>query len=559
MQINDALKAKNKYQSDVEQASEYIENFDILETITNVGNDEVFTPVEVCNKVLDMFPIKVWSNPDYKWLNPVDKNGVFHREIALRLDLGLAAWEPDLTKRRKHILQSMLFSVGLTKFTSEVARRTLYYCSVANRTDDGLRDKDGHSINGYAIGNGEWFNSLEGNIKNPITKHQFKKGKCVFCGIKEDSKYNDPKQIEHYAYEFIHKKQLLTHLQDRFFNGDKNMKFDIIIGNPPYQLSDGGAFASAMPIYHHFVNAAISLNPKYLSMIIPSRWYTDGKGLDTFRETMISDKRLRLINDFVNSSDVFNNVEIKGGVCYFLWDRDNPGKCRFNSMSNNVILNTSERYLSSDDKKLDIVLRDSRYQSIISKISIEKGKSFSELVSSMKPYGLRGDVFKAYEKYGLPALSFEPIKNGYEVIGLAEGLKKQSRFIAKDYPVPSRVEDIEKWKIFTPRNVGTGVNGTYNPEIIIAKPGQLCTETYLQIGPFSSYDEANNVSSYMKTKFFRFLVEIRKNTQGVHKDKFAFIPILDFQNKWIDLDLYKKFKLVSEEIDFIETTMKEMS
>lgn len=299
---NDALEAEDKYKTAVESANDYIENFDILETITNVGNDEVFTPRKTCDMILDSLPEEVWHNPNYKWLNPATKNGIFEREIAIRLDDGLKDIIPDTEQRRKHILQNMIYSIGQTRFTANVARRTVYYCSQANRKCDGIKADDGHYVNGYAIGNGSWFDDKEGNIKTPNINHTFvddkgktmpsscsdedkKKYRCKYCGINGASAYNDANQRETYAYEFIHfdEDELLKHLQDRFFGGNRNMKFDIIIGNPPYQLSDGGAQASARPIYQLFVQQAISLKPKYISMIMPSRWMTGGKGLDDFR------------------------------------------------------------------------------------------------------------------------------------------------------------------------------------------------------------------------------------------------------------------------------------
>lgn len=286
---NNALESEKKYRTAVETASDYIENFDILETITNVGNDEVFTPRKTCAMILDSLPDEVWHNPNYRWLNPATKNGIFEREIAIRLDEGLKDVIPDMEKRRKHILQNMIFAIGQTKFTANVARRTVYYCSQANRKCDGIKAEDGHYVNGYAIGNGTWFDDAEGNIKKPCTDHCYeqngvkmpincegedrKKYRCKYCGINGNSSYNDANQLEKYAYEFIHVDgdKLLTHLQDRFFGGNRNMKFDIVIGNPPYQLSDGGAQASSRPIYQLFVQQAMALKPRYISMIMPSR------------------------------------------------------------------------------------------------------------------------------------------------------------------------------------------------------------------------------------------------------------------------------------------------
>jgi site-specific DNA-methyltransferase (adenine-specific) len=547
MQVNEALKAKYKYQSDVEQASEYIENFDILETITNVGNDEVFTPVEVCNKVLDMLPTEVWSNPDYKWLNPVDKNGVFHREIALRLDTGLSLWEPDLIKRRKHILQNMLFSIGLTKFTSEVARRTLYYCSVANRADDGLRDKDGHSINGYAIGNGEWFNTYEGNIKNPVTTHQFKKGKCVFCGIREDSKYNDPKQIEHYAYEFIHKKQLLTHLQDRFFEGDRIMKFDIIVGNPPYHLNDGGGSgSSSIPIYNIFVKQAISLNPRYISMIIPSRWFSGGKFLDDFRQMMLTDKRIREIHDYIDIREVFPTVSFDGGVNYFLWDAEHSYECDFylHKLDGQII--KSKRNLS-ENGAVDILIRDEISLSILELVNSKGHDSFSKLVSNRNPFGVTNDQ--------LEAITVSK-KSDYSILGRFSN-QREFRYLKKDYIISKGHDLLMNYKLFVSKADGAaGSIGNPIPARIIGSPvdgnpGDICSETFLAVGPFHDKTNMNNVSSYMKTKFFRFMVGIRKNKNMTSKT-YSFVPMLDMNRLWTDSDLYNYFELDKVMIDFIE-------
>ena len=328
---NDALNAQKQYNTAVEEAQDYIEHFDILETITNSGNDEVFTPRKTCDMILDSLPEEVWHNPNYKWLNPATKNGVFEREIALRLDQGLAKIIPDEEKRKKHILQKMIFSIGLTKFTSNVARRTVYYCSQANRKCDGLKAPDGHYVNGYAIGNGSWFKNEEGNIKTPTTEHKFininNKKKCKYCGINEISKYNDNYQREKYAYEFIHHSNLNEDLKKIF--GDEEMKFDIIIGNPPYQLNDGGGKQgqSATPIYNLFFEQADKLEPKYICMIIPARWMTSGKGLDNFRKKMINNRHFRKLHDFINSKQCFPDNDIKGGICYFLWDRDYDGKC----------------------------------------------------------------------------------------------------------------------------------------------------------------------------------------------------------------------------------------
>ena len=565
---NAALNAERNFKSSIEEAYDYIENFDLLETITNVGNDEVFTPRRVCEMMLDSLPRDVWSNPDYKWLNPCSKNGVFEREIALRLDEGLQDIIPDMEKRRKHILQDMIYSIALTRFTANVARRTVYYCMEANRKCDGLKDPvDGHFVNGFAIGNGTWFDTAEGNILTPNAEHIIgRNGKCEFCRIAKDSQYLDRNQRENYAYEFIHTKDedLLMHLQDRFFKGERNMKFDIIIGNPPYQLADGGAGASSMPIYNLFVEKSIYLKPKFISMIIPSRWMTGGKGLDDFRANMLSMRNFRVLHDFANPKQCFPANDIKGGVCYFVWDRDYDGKCKiFLYQDNDKIIN-STRFLQYENE--DIFIRDERVISIIEKVKSNFFVSFSTIVSPQKPYGFRGDIFKSPLKYNLPEMSDKPIKGGYKIYGLYES-KRSIRYIPKDYPIPKK-EYIDGFKLFMARNSGSGIYGEQLSEGIIANKDDLCTETYVVIGLFNLQNEVVNCQKYIKTKFFRAMLGIRKQDQGAAKEVYRFVPLQDFtQNsdidwqgsiKEIDKQLFDKYGLDDKEREFIEQNIQEM-
>lgn len=585
IKINEAIDAEDKHKSEVENATDYIENFDILETITNVGNDEVFTPRKTADMMLDSLPKEVWSNPDYKWLNPATKNGIFEREIAIRLNDGLKEIIPDEETRKKHILQNMIFSFGQTKFTSHVARRTLYYCSYANRQCDKYTAPDGHYENGYAIGNGTWFNDEEGNIKTPCTNHEFldDRGRrmpsnfpddkkrnfhCRYCGISGLSKYNDVDQREQYAYEFIHlnKLNLNRYMQDRFFKGDRSMKFDIIIGNPPYQLADGGAQASARPIYHLFINQAIDLNPKYISMIIPSRWMIGGKGLDEFRETMISDKRFRQLHDFVNPKICFPNNDIKGGVCYFLWDRDYSGTCEISTYTPNGI-RKSNRFLKEDG--LDIYIRDEILICIMKKVMKEAEQMLDSIVSARKPYGLEAETMLSASKYGLPEFSSEKIDGGFEIFGLGEKMKRTWKYLPYDYPIPKKSVCFDKYKVFIAEAYGCGAIGEVPSTPVLSTPGQLCTETFLEIGPFETIIEAENVIKYIKTKFFRVLVGIQKQTQHTTQKVYRFVPLLDFKTNnvidWnqsinnIDAQLYKKYKLNKEEIDFIESNIQEMN
>lgn len=545
---NTAINAERAQRTSVEEASEYIEKFDILETINNVGNDEVFTPVRLCKDILDIFPKEVWTNPDYKWLNPCDKNGVFLREIALRLDKGLKDKIIDEDTRRKHILKNMLFSIGLTKFTSLVARRTVYYCSRANK-------KFSTSEEGFAIGNGSWFNNNEGNILTPNTEHIFSRNdKCIYCGTAKTGKYTDSSQIEHYAYEFLHTDNIEAQLKNRFFKGNTNMKFDIIIGNPPYQLADGGAQASAKPIYHLFFKQAKKLNPKYISLIIPSRWMSGGKGLDSFREEMISDKRFSLLYDYINAKECFPSNDVKGGVCYFLWDRDYNDKCEITTHYSDGSKQKSTRFLKEGD--INTYIRDEVLLSI--SIKVQGQKSFSTIVSPRKPYGLSGEVFVKPEKYGLPPFKEEKFKDSLEVQGLIS-LKREIRYISSSCDkIKDSMKNIEKWKVFLPESNGTGAIGEVLSTPIIGTPMSICTETFLSIGCFESEEEAKNCLSYIKTKFFRAIMGIIKITQHNTKEVFSLVPIQDFSKPWTDKELYEKYKLSQEEIDYIEKYIKVM-
>jgi site-specific DNA-methyltransferase (adenine-specific) len=548
---NGAISAERKYKTSVEEAYEYIENFDILETINNVGNDEIFTPVKLCNEILDVLPTEVWSNPNYKWLNPCDKNGVFLREIAIRLDEGLKNIIENQENRRKHILKNMLFSIGLTKFTSLVSRRTLYYCSQANRK---------FSINeeGFAIGNGTWFDDEEGNIKTPITKHSFdKKGKCIYCSTSSKGKYSNPNQIEHYAYEFIHLNNIEKTLFKRFNLGE-DMKFDIIIGNPPYQLSTSGGQAQAKAIYYKFVEQAKRLNPKYLSMIIPSRWMSSGFGVEDFRKNMLDDKHITKLHHYENAGHCFpNNVEIKGGVCYFLRERDVSSKCEITIHFSDKQIQKSHRYLKEDDLDSDIFIRDERQIEILKKVSSKNESSISNICYSLWFYDLASDFFKNPSKFDLPPLSETPIDNGFTIYGALNG-KRAIRYCASDYPFKKRLEEIKKWKVFIPSVYGSGKRNDIPSYIQIGEPNSLCTHSVMQIGNFDTRAEAENLVSYYKTKFFRFMLSVKRISINISGSILKFVPMQDFSRKWTDIELYERYELSDQEIEYIESHIIEM-
>ena len=519
---SEGLSAEKKYNTVVEEANDYIEHFDILETITNVGNDEVFTPRNTCDMMLDCLPDEVWHTPNYRWLNPATKNGIFEREIALRLDEGLKEIIPEKEKRRKHILQNMIFSIGQTKFTSNVARRTLYYCSQANRKCDGLKASDGHYINGYAIGNGTWFDDEEGNIKTPIAKHDFgKDGKCKYCRISKTSNYMDANQREQYAYEFIHihHLNLSRYLRQKFVKGDNTMKFDIIIGNPPYQLSDGGGTGdSAKPIYNLFIDQARYLSPKYICMIIPSRWMKGGKGLDDFRKSMIEDTHIKIIHDFENHAECFPNNHIDGGVCYFLWDRDHNGKVDYYYKPKDGETTFSKRFLKTAAS--DTVIRDYKQLSILEKIVEKKENKFSSIVYSRNPYGFNSDFFNRKESHPEIVIKdtyFENAIKIYGVEGKKGGSKRVCGYIEPKFVVKCK-ETVEKYKLLFSKAFTT--TATVPPEIIQASPNEICTETFLLVGGWNTKDEQLSCLSYMKTKFFRALLFFNRHSLNISKESF---------------------------------------
>ncbi|MBQ9084785.1 MAG: Eco57I restriction-modification methylase domain-containing protein [Clostridia bacterium] len=502
-------------------------NPDVLSCLANLSNDEVFTPPEVVNQMLDMLPQELFQSPDTTFLDPACKTGVFLREIAKRLLVGLEKQIPDLQARVDHIFHKQLFGIAITELTSLLTRRGIY-CSKYPNSE-------------YSVTK---FDNPQGNIRYKRISHTWQDGKCIYCGANKEQ-YDRGEELETHAYEFIH----TTKLEDIF-----DMKFDVIIGNPPYQLSDGGAQASAVPIYHEFVEQAKKLQPQYLTMISPARWMTGGRGLDEFRKTMIFDKHIKVLHDFADATDCFNGVEIKGGVCYFLYDNKYEGKCQVFRHANKQI-RESFRYLVEPGD--EIYIRDDRLISIKNKVLGSNFVSFETIASSMKPYGLRGDVFKNPGKYGLPTMSTSPIKDGYSIVGL-ENLKRTYRYIPKDYPLPTKNSNVNNYKIFITRNWGIGSYDDLPSSPIVANPGEICTETFIEFAPFETREQAENAYKYLCTKFFRTLVAIRKQDQGASKSVYHYVPLLDFSKPWTDEELYAKYGLTQEEIDFIESMIKPM-
>lgn len=493
-------------------------NPDVLSCLANLSNDEVFTPPEVANSMLDMLPEELWSNPNAKFLDPACKTGVFLREIAKRLLKGLEQQIPDLQQRIDHIFQHQLYAIAITELTGLLARRSLY-CS---KTADGK----------YSI---TAFDHADGNIKFERIQHSWINGRCKYCGASQ-SEYDRGDELETHAYQFIH-----TNNPETIFN----MKFDVIIGNPPYQLGDGGGRGdSARPLYNLFIDQAKKLNPNYLIMVIPARWYSGGKGLDDFRDNMLHDKHLAVIHDFIETDDVFPGLNIRGGICYFMWEKgyNNTNCTVYNHIKDKV--DKLERPLLEDGA--DVFIRFNKAISILRKVQALGEETFNNYVSSRKPFGLDSN-FDRYQERKTPLFGIKLYRFG------------DDGYISEEQVIKNK-ELIKCFKVLVSKASPGGDDYPHaivsNP--IISEPDSVCTETYLIVKTVNNRDEAENLISYIKTHLFRFMMSLVKNTQNISKSSYAFVPLQDFSEPWTDEKLYKKYGLTEDEISFIESMIRPM-
>lgn len=489
---------------------------DILSCIANLSNDEVFTPPKVANAMLDLLPQELFANPKTTFLDPCCKSGVFLREIAKRLLVGLADKIPDLQRRIDHIFHNQLFGLALTDLTGLTSRRSVY-CS---------KDASGK----YSV---SFFKNPQGHIRYTRCEHDFQNGKCRQCGASQ-SEYDRGAELETHAYSFIH--------SNKVFN---DMQFDVIIGNPPYQLSDGGSAGGAIPIYQKFVKQAICMNPRYLTMIIPSRWFAGGRGLEEFRKEMLSDSSLKVLVDYPKSRECFQGVDIAGGVCYFLRENGYAGTCEVTSKIGDKSI--------SRQRKLDefgIFIRDNIGIDIVHKIKNKFQKSFAEQVLPVSPFGLRSFIRGQKEKFK-DALTL--ISSAGESFLLASEVKKGKEFIGK-YKVSVGYLNPDRAGV---NNASDG-KSSVTTKVRILRPNEVITETYIILGCFDSLTEAENCSCYVKTKFFRYLVLLTLSSMHITKSNFQFVPVQDFSKPWTDAELYEKYGLNDEEITLIESMIRPM-
>ena len=520
-------------------------NPDVLTCIANLSNDEVFTPPEFASRMLDTLTeawaasyngANIWADKTVNFLDPFTKSGVFLREITSRLTNGLADEMPNLEERVNHILTKQVFGIAITELTSLLARRSVYCSKYANGP---------HSI-------AKGFGNEAGNIWFERVEHTWANGKCTFCGASQET-LDRGADLETHAYAFIHTKDIKTRLAE-LFGGD--MQFDVIIGNPPYQLNDGGYGTSAAPIYQMFVEQAKALEPRFLSMIIPARWFAGGKGLDEFRESMLTDNRLRSIDDFLSASDVFPGVGLKGGVCYFLWNRDHPGLCRVATHFKDWPVSITSRPLLEEGA--DVFIRFNEGLSILKKVmaaengkavslSLPENKRFDQLVSSRKPFALETTFKGRVTKRTGDLLVYQNGGKGY--------IDRNT--------VSTGTELIDKWKIYVGRAApGTGNKDTYPHKIIstpfVGEPGSISSETYLCIGPFESKSEVESALSYLSCRLTRLLILLHKPSQDTTRKVYTFVPTQEWTRRWTDEDLYAKYDISASEIAFIEQVVRPM-
>jgi site-specific DNA-methyltransferase (adenine-specific) len=508
-------------------------NPDVLSCIANLSNDEVFTPPGFANRMLDALAdawaadhngANLWADSTVTFLDPCTKSGVFLREITSRLVAGLAKAMPDVQERVDHILTKQVFGIATTQLTSLMARRSLYCSRHANGA---------HSI-------ARAFGHSAGNIWYERTEHTWAGGKCRYCGAGQQT-LDRGEGFETHAYAFIHSDDIKTRIAG-MFGGD--MQFDVIVGNPPYQLaSDGGT--RDMPIYQKFVDAAITLDSKYVVMITPSRWFAGGLGLDSFRDRMLNDKRLRFLVDYARIDEVFPGVDFEGGISFFLWDRDYMGECEVTHFIGDRVPVHSRRNLG----EFDVLVRSPNALSILRKVLALKEPSIVECMSTNNEFGLVTNYRDYKNKQTLKEdVALHAIRDGRRVVG----------WVSRD-KLPKGHSLVDSWKVLIPKSYGErgSIPAQILGPILISKPPSVSTQTYVFIRA-DTQDEARSIAQYARTRLFRFLISLRKITQHAAKPVYTWVPQQTWDRTWTDEILYEKYGIQDDEISFIESMIRPM-
>lgn len=539
------------------------ESRDILTLFEQLNSHEVFTPPRVARDMLALLPKEIWSDPSIRILDPCVKSGVFLREALYLLFDGLSGKGKhvghdgivydlnDGRQRMNHILKNMLFGIATSELTGYISRRTLYGVMEANTDKQtALIDAFEKSKSHKKWTEEEKVRFLVRNHFNDYYDHELfntpdyagfeHEGNIFYPTIEVKKQVDDSGDfiIEDTYYPFI--EEQVNHEKIQQIK-DGQMKFDVVIGNPPYQIKTNGHGAQAKPIYHRFIEVGKSINPRFLTMITPSRWFSGGMGLNSFRDEMLSDKRLAKIVDFHRSEDCFPGVEIKGGVNYFLWSRSHKGGCEVKPM----IPGRDSPFTLRDLTEFDVFIRHNEAISILRKVMSSCDAFMSESVSGVMPFGLPTN-FKDYKQ--------KPFDDSVKIYYRGgEGYVERDRIKKRD-------EWVEPFKVM----ISEAYNGgdSYPHQIIgkpfIAEKGSCCTMTYVVCGVFDTEKDAVETASYLKTKFARFMIFLRKNTQHINGERFKFVPSPKNFNEMSDSAIYEHFDLTEDEVNFIENTVKPM-
>lgn len=508
-------------------------NPDVLTCIANLSNDEVFTPPELANRMLDTVAgawasdnegASIWADPTVRFLDPFTKSGVFLREVTSRLNKGLKDVIPELEERVDHILTSQVYGIGITHLTSLLARRSLYCSKFANGR---------HSI-------ARSFTTEQGNIWFEQLEHTWVNDRCRFCGASRGT-LDRGAGLESHAYAFIHTDDINARIAELF---GEDMQFDVIIGNPPYQMTGGAGGSSDSSIYHLFVEQAKNLEPQFLSMVIPSRWLVGGRGLDEFRKEMLSSQHLQKLVDHPVSKEVFPGVEVKGGICYFLWSGSHQKPCDVT-----IVRGEDETSALRNLDEFDVFVRDTRASEILRKV-LEAGEtSVTDLLTADTPFGIATNFEGFEENKGSEDIALHYVRRGKRDVGfIPRSLIKKNEGL------------VDMWKVLVPKAGSDG--GQKIPDSVLGKPWispppSAATQTFLAFS-VPTEDEAFSIESYYRTKFFRHLVSLRKITQDALRPMYSWVPIQTWDREWTDEELYRKYKLSDDEIAYIEEVIHTM-